>query len=88
MHKGDILGHEFCGIVENVGPDIQKVKPGQRVVASFSIACGQCRFCKQGLTTACERTNGSTLENALYGKRTAGKQLLYVTDLSIERWAE
>ncbi|BDD58668.1 hypothetical protein MAP00_003929 [Monascus purpureus] len=72
MKKGDILGHEFCGIVEQVGPEIKKVKIGQRVVASFSIGCGQCRFCKQKLSTACERTNGSTLENALYGKRTSG----------------
>lgn len=78
MKKGDILGHEFCGIVEQVGPEIKKVKIGQRVVASFSIGCGQCRFCKQKLSTACERTNGSTLENALYGKRTSGGFLTFL----------
>ena len=40
LQKGDILGHEFCGIVDSVGPSISKVKPGDRVVCSFQIACG------------------------------------------------
>ena len=40
LEKGDILGHEFCGIVESVGPKTTKYKPGDRVVASFQIACG------------------------------------------------
>lgn len=40
MNSGDILGHEFCGVVEQVGPGIKKVKPGKRYVASFQIACG------------------------------------------------
>lgn len=44
MNKGDILGHEFCGIVEQVGPAVQKVKAGKRYVASFQIACGEVRF--------------------------------------------
>lgn len=72
MQKGDILGHEFCGKVESVGPGIRKVKPGDRVVASFSIACGDCYYCKQKLTTACERTNADELQNMLYGHRTVG----------------
>lgn len=40
MNDGDILGHEFCGVVDEVGPGIKKVKPGKRYVASFQIACG------------------------------------------------
>jgi len=40
MNKDDILGHEFCGVVESVGPGVKKVKVGQRYVASFQIACG------------------------------------------------
>lgn len=72
MKKGDILGHEFCGIVESVGPGINKVQVGDRVVAAFGFGCGECRWCKQGLSTVCERTNECTLSNAIYGKRTGG----------------
>lgn len=44
----------------------------QRVVASFQIACGDCYYCKQKLSSQCEKTNSNTLENAMYGGRTAG----------------
>lgn len=40
MQKGDILGHEFCGIVDDLGPGVKNLKKGDRVVASFQIACG------------------------------------------------
>ena len=43
MSKGDILGHEFCGVVAAVGPSVKKVKVGKRYVASFQIACGEVR---------------------------------------------
>ncbi|KAL1846874.1 hypothetical protein VTK73DRAFT_202 [Phialemonium thermophilum] len=72
MQKGDILGHEFCGVVESVGPNVKKVKPGKRYVASFQIACGECFFCKQKLSSQCERTGSNTLQRAMYGGRTAG----------------
>lgn len=41
MAKGDILGHEFCGVAVQIGPDVSKVKIGKRYVASFQIACGE-----------------------------------------------
>ncbi|KAF2680954.1 GroES-like protein [Lentithecium fluviatile CBS 122367] len=72
LQKGDILGHEFCGIVDEVGDQITALKKGQRVVASFQIACGDCYYCKQKLSSQCEKTNANTLENAMYGGRTAG----------------
>ncbi|RAL06993.1 zinc-dependent alcohol dehydrogenase [Aspergillus homomorphus CBS 101889] len=72
LEKGDVLGHEFCGVVESVGPGAKNVKVGDRVVASFPISCGQCRNCKKELTSVCERTNENTVTNAMYGKRTAG----------------
>ncbi|KAH1840908.1 hypothetical protein KXX54_002284 [Aspergillus fumigatus] len=59
MHKGDILGHEFCGIVEKIGPKVKKRKIGERAVASFQIACGTCYYCEKKLSSLCERTNGS-----------------------------
>ena len=46
--------------------------PSQRVVASFQIACGDCYYCKQKLSSQCEKTNANTIENAMYGGRTAG----------------
>lgn len=72
LAKGDILGHEFCGIVDSVGKGVTKVQPGKRYVVSFQIACGSCFFCKQKLSSQCERTNASAVAKAMYGARTAG----------------
>ncbi|KAF9528680.1 GroES-like protein [Crepidotus variabilis] len=72
MQKGDILGHEFMGIVDKVGPNVTNIKVGQRVVASFQIACGDCHFCKQKLSSFCDWTNNSPLQAKLYGQRDAG----------------
>ena len=57
VKSGDILGHEFMGIVEEVGPEVTAVKPGDRVVIPFVIACGNCFFCEHDLFAACETTN-------------------------------
>ncbi|KAH8119822.1 GroES-like protein [Phellopilus nigrolimitatus] len=72
LQKGDILGHEFMGKVDRVGPNVTKFKPGDRVVASFQIACGKCEYCKKKLSSFCDRTNDSSLMNAMYGHRDAG----------------
>ncbi|KAK4236806.1 chaperonin 10-like protein [Achaetomium macrosporum] len=72
VEKGDILGHEFCGVVEAVGPAVKNVVPRERVVNSFVVSCGECRYCKQKLTTACEKTNASTLHEQLYASRMGG----------------
>ncbi|CAH0051560.1 unnamed protein product [Clonostachys solani] len=74
LAKGDILGHEFCGIVDEIGPgvDKEKIKIGKRYVASFQIACGDCFFCKQKLSSQCEKTNSNTVAKAMYGGTTAG----------------
>ncbi|KAJ7085620.1 GroES-like protein [Mycena crocata] len=72
LQQGDILGHEFMGIVDRVGPNVKNIHVGQRVVASFQIACGECSYCKQKLSSMCDRTNSSGLQNAMYGHRDAG----------------
>lgn len=72
LADGDILGHEFCGVVEAVGNAVSKVQVGKRYVASFQIACGDCFFCKQKLSSQCEKTNSNTAAKSLYGGRTAG----------------
>jgi alcohol dehydrogenase len=55
--RDQVLGHEFMGIVEEVGPAVKKVKKGDRVVVPFPIACGQCFFCAHDLPGHCEQTN-------------------------------
>lgn len=72
LSKGDILGHEFCGIVESVGPAVKGIKVGKRYVASFQIACGDCFFCKQKLSSQCEKTSSNSMAKGMYGGRTAG----------------
>jgi len=72
LEKGDILGHEFCGIVDSFGPEVTGVNKGDRVVVSFQLACGDCYYCDKKLSSMCEKTNANTLENAMYGARTAG----------------
>ena len=52
-----VLGHEFMGIVEEVGKDVKKLQKGDRVVVPFPIACGQCYFCTHGFHPNCETTN-------------------------------
>jgi threonine dehydrogenase-like Zn-dependent dehydrogenase len=56
MHRGDILGHEPMGIVEEVGADVERVAVGDRVIVPFVIACGWCDLCRAGLSTQCETT--------------------------------
>lgn len=55
--KDEVLGHEFMGIVEEVGEAVTKFKKGDRVVVPFPIACGGCFFCAHGLYPHCENTN-------------------------------
>jgi threonine dehydrogenase-like Zn-dependent dehydrogenase len=56
IDPGDILGHEPMGIVEEVGSEITNLKPGDRVVIPFNVACGHCYMCDQGLQSQCETT--------------------------------
>ncbi|OII64041.1 MULTISPECIES: zinc-dependent alcohol dehydrogenase [unclassified Streptomyces] len=56
MTPGDILGHEPIGIVEETGGEVPDLKPGDRVVVPFQIACGHCWACDEGLPTQCETT--------------------------------
>jgi threonine dehydrogenase-like Zn-dependent dehydrogenase len=69
LAKGDVLGHENMGIVEQVGAAVTSLKPGDRVVIPFVIACGTCYMCTRGLTTQCETTQNRDQESgaALYG---------------------
>jgi threonine dehydrogenase-like Zn-dependent dehydrogenase len=56
LKPGDILGHEPMGIVEEVGPEVNHIKPGDRVVIPFNISCGHCWMCTHGYFAQCETT--------------------------------
>ena len=57
MESGDIVGHEFMGIVEETGSAVTNLKRGDRVVVPFTISCGNCFFCKRQFFSACDNTN-------------------------------
>jgi len=57
VKHGDVFGHEFMGVVEEVGPAVTAVNKGDRVIVPFVIACGSCFFCQLNLHAACETTN-------------------------------
>jgi threonine dehydrogenase-like Zn-dependent dehydrogenase len=73
MHSGDILGHEFMGEVVEVGRDVRNLKMGDRVVVPFTICCGRCYFCRNGLWSLCDNSNpNAALCEKLYGSSGAG----------------
>ncbi len=74
MKSGDILGHETMGEVVELGAKAKtKLRVGDRVVVPFTISCGDCRMCKWGYFSCCERTNPAGKEEAkLTGYPTAG----------------
>jgi threonine dehydrogenase-like Zn-dependent dehydrogenase len=54
--RGDVLGHEAMGVVEEVGPAVTQIAPGDRVVIPFNISCGNCYMCERKLYAQCETT--------------------------------
>jgi threonine dehydrogenase-like Zn-dependent dehydrogenase len=74
LKSGDVLGHEPMGIVEEVGPDVPQLKPGDRVVVPFNISCGTCWMCSRGLFAQCETTQ---MREQRKGARLFGYTSLY-----------
>ena len=73
MHSGDILGHETMGEVVELGSEVTNLRKGDRVVIPFTIACGQCFFCKKGYFSGCERSNpNAEMAAKLWGHSPAG----------------
>jgi threonine dehydrogenase-like Zn-dependent dehydrogenase len=73
MEKGDILGHEFMGEVVEVGAGVTNLRPGDRVVVPFPIACGACNSCVAGLYSLCENSNPNAgMAEKLWGHAGAG----------------
>jgi threonine dehydrogenase-like Zn-dependent dehydrogenase len=53
ISPGKVLGHEFVGVVEEVGSEVKRFKPGDRVVSSFFTSCGHCAYCRRGWFNQC-----------------------------------
>lgn len=71
---GSTFGHEFVGVVEEIGPEVTKLKVGDNVLVPFNIACGECAFCKQELYGNCHEANPeATAVGGIFGySHTAG----------------
>ena len=71
---GSTFGHEFCGLVEEVGSAVETLAVGDHVLVPFNIACGRCHFCKQGLFGNCHESNPeATAVGGIFGySHTAG----------------
>ncbi|MEE4544068.1 glutathione-independent formaldehyde dehydrogenase [Streptomyces sp. V4-01] len=73
VESGKVLGHENMGVVEDTGPGVTRIKPGDRVSVPFNIACGSCRNCVGGWTAFCLRTNPTEgMDGAAYGYANMG----------------
>jgi glutathione-independent formaldehyde dehydrogenase len=73
VEENKVLGHENMGIVEEVGPAVNRVKVGDRVSVPFNISCGTCRNCVDGWTSFCLRTNPTEgVDGAAYGYANMG----------------
>lgn len=55
---GITVGHEMVGVVEQVGQDVNKVKPGDRVTINVETFCGECFFCRHGFVNNCTADDG------------------------------
>src|SRR5918999_823467 len=81
IEEGYVLGHEPMGVVEEIGPEVTHISPGDRVVMPFNVSCGHCFMCSQGLQSQCETTQvheqgmGSTMLGfaQLYGNVPGGQ---------------
>lgn len=67
LDPGMVIGHENMGVVVEVGSGVERISVGDRVSVPFNIACGTCRNCNDGFTSACLRANPSGNPGAGYG---------------------
>ncbi|GIO85215.1 putative zinc-type alcohol dehydrogenase-like protein AdhB [Paenibacillus faecis] len=67
VHEDYIIGHEPMGIVEEVGPEVTRLKKGDRVVIPFNISCGECFYCKNQLESQCDNSNENGEMGAYFG---------------------
>jgi Threonine dehydrogenase and related Zn-dependent dehydrogenases len=76
INQGAVLGHEFVGVIEEVGGEVKRFKPGDRVVASFFTSCGHCALCRKGWFNQC--VDKGTFGHGEYFGDLGGGQAEYV----------
>lgn len=76
MNEGAVLGHEFVGVVEEVGSEVKRFKRGDRVVSSFFTSCGHCPLCRKGWFSQC--VDKATFGHGEYFGGLGGGQAEYV----------
>jgi S-(hydroxymethyl)glutathione dehydrogenase/alcohol dehydrogenase len=67
MEPGQTLGHEFMGIVDEIGQNVKELKKGDRVVIPFNIDCGRCWYCRHEQWSQCDRSNPNGKAGAAFG---------------------
>lgn len=71
MKPGDVIGHEFMGVIEEIGPEVKRVTKGDRVVVPSFVVCGQCWYCQHSLYSLCDNTHPKPeLQAPLFGGHT------------------
>ncbi len=84
---GIVIGHEGVGIVKAIGPAVQSVRPGDRVVIANRLTCGKCDYCRRGLDNQCTnyQTIGTTIDGAFAPTLRAPARALWKIDQSVPR---
>ena len=77
VQTGAIMGHEFMGTVEDLGPAVRQVRRGDRVIVPFSVSCGQCEWCQRRLPTQCT-TTGRAVFGGRFGHVWGGGQAQWI----------
>lgn len=67
LPQGYIIGHEPMGVIEEVGPDVNKLKKGDRVIIPFNVSCGECYYCKHDQTSLCDNSNPNGETGGFFG---------------------
>ncbi len=67
LPQGYVIGHEPMGVVEETGPQVTKVKKGDRVIIPFNVSCGECFYCKHDLTCMCDNANPNGEGGGFFG---------------------
>jgi threonine dehydrogenase-like Zn-dependent dehydrogenase len=68
LRIGTTFGHEFIGVVEEVGSEVDNLRRGDKVLVPFNVFCGYCWFCSRGLVSNCHNTNpNATAIGGIYG---------------------
>jgi threonine dehydrogenase-like Zn-dependent dehydrogenase len=77
VQTGAVMGHEFMGTVEDLGPAVRQVRRGDRVIVPFSVSCGQCEWCRRRLPTQCT-TTGRAVFGGRFGHVWGGGQAQWI----------